>query len=233
MISPPWIGQEAGCGWQLETVVLAASGATVAWILIPLFVAVGLYLVWYSARRRKMLEAFARSHQLFIRPEHLEPLDKTLKACFSLEGEGVVRSFGQLSSLVDGDGVWLFRAVELLDLNPRGATSSTHSPRIAAVFDVPADLDEFFLLDRSMRVTPRRPGSGDPRADVVEMSRRIAQSCQGRHMLSVTLSGGHGLIYFEPLVVGGESQGDIDVLYQMAQKMRDEVAGLTRSRAAT
>lgn len=120
------------------------------WILVPLFVAVGLYLIWYSRRRKKMLEAFAKNHQLRIRPEYTKELQKRLDSCFPLEDRGVVRSFGQLSSPVGGEPVWLFRAVELLDLNPHAQSYSTHHPRIVAVFDIPADLGEFFVLDNSM-----------------------------------------------------------------------------------
>lgn len=50
------------------------SGALVFWILGPLFGALGLCLIWYSRRRKKMLEAFAKTHQLQIRPEYEKEL---------------------------------------------------------------------------------------------------------------------------------------------------------------
>jgi len=65
----------------------------VFWILVPTFVAFAVYLLWYSPRRRKMLEAFARKHRLPIRPEKAERLQQTLGGTFSLEREGLVRSF--------------------------------------------------------------------------------------------------------------------------------------------
>jgi hypothetical protein len=95
-----------------------SSGALVMWILVPLFVALGLYLVWYSRRRKNMFEAFANTHQFHISQDHDAELQNILKRCFSIEEKGLVRSFDQLSSLVDGTPIWLFRAVELLDLNP-------------------------------------------------------------------------------------------------------------------
>lgn len=199
------------------------SSALLLWILVPLFVAVGVYLVWYSHRRKKMLEAFAKTNQLAIRPEYEKELQKTLDDSFSLPGEGLVRRFGQLSSLVDGGKVWIFRAVELLDLNPHAQSQSTHFARVAALFEVPGAHDEFFVLDRSGRATPRLPGADAPHVAIAETSRRIAESCEARHTLSVTLAHGHGLIYFEPLVTGGETLKDVQSLYCIAKRMREEL----------
>ncbi len=201
------------------------SSALVLWILVPLFAAVGLYLIWYSRRRKKMLEAFAKAHQLRISPERKGELQRTLDGCFSLENENLVRRFGQISSLVDGGLIRIFRAVELLDLNPRARSYSTHFPRIAALFDVSTDYDEFFLLDKSMQARRRRPGSDPPSPDVAEIAKRTAASCNARHPLSVTLAHGHGLIYFEPLVTGGETMNDVDSLYCIAKGMREELGG--------
>jgi hypothetical protein len=201
------------------------SDALVFWILIPIFAAVGFYLFWYSRRRKKMLEAFAKTHRLHIRPEHKEELQKTLDSRFSLKDENRVRSFGQLSSLIDGGSMWFFRAVELLDLNPHARSYSTHFPRIAALFKVSQDYEEFFVLGRSLQAIQKLPGSSPPNPDVVEITKRIAAECHARHPLSVTLARGHGLIYFEPLVTGGEKMRDLHALYCIAKKMREELIG--------
>jgi len=197
-----------------------SSGTLVFWLLVPLFVAIGIYLVLYSRRRKRMLEAFAKTHRLSVRPEYESDLQKKLDDCFSLEAKGLVRSFAQLSSIVDGGRVCLFRAVELLDINPHAQSYSTHYPRIAAVFDMPTRLsDAFFVLDKTMRVNQRLPETEPPNSDGVETLKRIAQSCEARHSLSVTFAHGHGLIYFEPLVTGGETMSDVNSLYCIAQKM--------------
>jgi hypothetical protein len=172
-----------------------------------------------------MLETFAKTHRLSIRPEYESDLQKTLDDCFSLEAKGLVRSFSRLSSIVDGGRVWLFRAVELLDLNPRAQSYSTHYSRIAALFDVPTKSnDEFFLLDKSMRVNQRLPETEPPDSYAIETLKRIAQSCEARHSLSVTFAHGHGLIYFEPLVTGGEVMSDVNSLYCIAQKMCEKLS---------
>jgi hypothetical protein len=201
------------------------SGALVWWILVPVFAALGLYLIWYSKRRKKMLEGFAKTHQLRIRSDHEQELQRTLDNCFSLKSENLVRSFSQLSSLIDGGSIWIFRAVELLDLNPHAKAQSTHFAKIAALFDASTDYDEFFVLDRSFQAKPRTSGSKNPDPHVTEISKRIAASCEARHPLSVTLSRGHGLIYFEPLVTGGEKMSDVDSLYCIANHMRGELTG--------
>jgi hypothetical protein len=202
------------------------SDTLVFWILVPLFLAVGLYLIWYSRRRRKMLESFARKQHLRIRPDHRQELENTLERCFSLEQPGLVRNFGQLSSLVDGGAVWIFRAVELLDLDPHGQPPSTHFNRIAAFFPVPEQVHtEFFMLDKNMQEHGMLPGQSPPDPEVVAMSRETARDCHARHALSVTLARGHGLIYFEPFVVGGETINDVNSLYCIAKSMHEKLSG--------
>jgi hypothetical protein len=172
-----------------------------------------------------MLEAFAKTHQFRIRPDYKEELQKTLDASFSLKDTGLVRSFGQLSSLVNGESIWLFRAVELLDLNPYAQSYSANFSRIVALFDISTDLDEFFILGKSMQVMQRRPGSDSPSSRVIEITKRVSTTCKARHPLSVTLTHGHGLIYFEPLVTGGETLSDVNSLYCIAKQLHSELSG--------
>lgn len=201
------------------------QGAMVAWILIPAFVAVGLYLVWYAKRRKQMVESFANVHQLRMCPQCEAQIQAELDANFELEEEGLVRSFGQLSTLVNGDDVWIFRAIELLDLDSHAQSYTTHFPRIAAMFDVSASHGEFFVLDLSGQHHQILPQRSSPDPNVIEIVRRIVKECTLGHTLSVTLSGGHGLIYLEPLVVGGETIADVNTLYCIAKKMRVELTG--------
>jgi hypothetical protein len=201
------------------------SGADVFWILVPLFAAVGFYLFWYSRRRKKMVEKFAKIHRLRIRPEYEKELQQTLDTFFSLKDDGLVRSFGQLSSLVKGESVWLFRAVELLDLNPHAQSYTTHFPRIVALFETSTAYEEFFVLDTSMQARQRLPGSESPNIKVIETARKTALSCKVRHPLSVTITRGHGLIYFEPLVTGGETINDVNSLYCAAREINEKLSG--------
>lgn len=201
-----------------------SSSALVLWMLVPLFVAVGFYLIWYSQRRKKMLEAFVNTHQLRFSPERKGELQKTLDNCFSLKDENLVRSFDQLSSIIDGGSIWLFRTVELLDLNQYAQSYSTHFPRIVALFDVSKNHNEFFVLDKSMQVRQRLPRSNIPISDATEITKQIVASFNVRHPLSVTFAHGHGLLYFEPLVTGGETVSDVNSLYCIAKNMYEALS---------
>jgi len=200
------------------------SGAMTFWILTPIFIAVGIHLILYSRRRKKMLELFAKKHQLNIRPEREKEVQGVLDACFSSEDAEMLRTFGQLSSLVEGETIFLFRTVELIDIKPHIKSYDTHFSRIAALFNVSEDYDEFFLLDKSLRAMNRRPESKGPDPKIIEFSKKITASCEGRHPLSITLRRGHGLIYFEPLVTGGETINDVNSLYCIAKKMQKKLA---------
>jgi hypothetical protein len=201
------------------------AGNIALWILLPAFAAVGLYLVWYSRRRKQMLEAFARTHQFLLRPERIDELQADLDRCFTLKDEALLRSFGQLSTPVDAERIWIFRAVELLDLNPHAQSSSTHFSRIIVLFDVAASYNEFFVLDKSGQAQQRLSGRPVPSADVIEIAKRIVTQCAVRHAISVTLSDGRGLIYLEPSITGGETLEDVSSLYCAAKGMAEALAG--------
>jgi hypothetical protein len=200
------------------------DNALLFWILCAAFAAVGLHMILYSRRRRRMLESFAEKHQFKIKPDHEGAIQKVLDTCFSLKSNNLVRSFGQLSSLVDGGTIWLFRSIELLDLNPYGKSESTHFPRIAALFDISKTHNAFFVLGKSMQTRPMIPGAAEIKAEVARLATQSASACDARHPLSVTLAQGHALIYFEPLVTGGEKPADVEALYCIAQNMRHELA---------
>lgn len=198
------------------------------WILVPLFIAVGIHLFLYSRRRKKLLERFANSNHLSFKPELQAKLQNILDISFHLKQDGLSRSFDQLSSIIFDDSIWVFRSVELLDLNAYGQSYSPHSPRVIALFEVPQSLEEFFLLDKSMNITTRLPGSTVPTSKVTGLVKEcFIQDNQLPHPLSISFSKGHGLIYFEPLVVGGETLSDINSLYRIAndffEKLKNEV----------
>lgn len=208
----------------MEEFVSDGSSALVWWILVPAFAAVGLYLLWFARRRGRMLATFAEAHGHRPAPERTEEVQRTLDGAFALEEKGLVRSFGQLASVVEAGPILVFRAVELLDLSPHGQSQSTHFSRIAAFFEVKEHLDAFFLLDRSGQVRPLLPGGSAPASEVAALARRLASEGGARHALSITLARGHGLVYFEPLVTGGEKPRDLESLLAIAQGMREELA---------
>ena len=70
-----------------------------------------------------------------------------------------------------------------------------------------------------MQIIKKLPKSKSPNPNATNISKQAAKSCKARHAISVTLKGRHGLIYFEPLVAGGETISDINSLYCIAKNM--------------
>ena len=200
------------------------NSTLVWWILVPLFIAVGIHLALYSRRRKKIFKKFAVSHHLSFKPELQRKLQNILDTSFHLKQEGLSRSFGQLSNILFNGSIWIFRAVELLDLDPNSQPYSTHFPRVVALFKAPLSLEEFFLLDKSLDITTRLPDSPVPSSEVTG----CVEDCFNLHnplphSLSVSFSGGYGLVYFEPLIVGGETLSDINSLYSIANEFYEKL----------
>ncbi|MFW6198629.1 MAG: hypothetical protein ACOC5E_02275 [Acidobacteriota bacterium] len=199
---------------------------TVFWILVPVFVAVGIYLIWYTRRRKRLLRTFADRHGLRVEPALEDEVQTTLDRCFGLEADGLVRTFGQLSSVVDAGPVRIFRTVELLDLNPHGRASNPHHPRIAALFSVPEGREEFFVMDPSGEVRTILPDAGAPAADVAAATRRALDACGARYPVSVTVASGHAVVYLIP-PTGRDTQGDIDAIHCIARSLRTQLTTAT------
>jgi hypothetical protein len=197
---------------------------SIGWIIGAVFAAVGLYLVWYSQRRKKMLTTFAAKHSFAIDGNRTAKLEHSLAQCLRVGIPGIVREFGQLSTPVDAGSVQIFRAVELIDLSPNTQPDSTHFSRIAALFDIAQEYDEYFLLRKSREVANLHPFHESLDTNAVQVAADIALSCEARHTLSVTLRRGKGLAYFEPTLTGGENKADIDALYCIAKGMKDAYA---------
>jgi hypothetical protein len=115
--------------------------------------------------------------------------------------------------------------VELLDLNPGTKAYSTHFTRIIALFRITTDVNEFFGLNKSLQITQKISGSDTLSPDVETVTKHITLSCNAPHNISITFAHGHGLIYFEPMITGGESLQDIECLYCIAKKMHVEFGG--------
>jgi hypothetical protein len=76
-----------------------------------------------------------------------------------------------------------------------------------------------------MQVSQRPSKSKSSNTKVTEIAKQAAVSCKARHALSVTVARGHGLIYFEPLVTGGETIDDVDSLYCIAKNISKKLSG--------
>lgn len=193
----------------------------VALVLVPLFLAVGVWLLVYSRRRRRMMTTFAARHGLAHRPADDGSLEEVLDRVFALP-RPFARAFSRIRDVVEGDGVRLFRCTELLDLSRHGAAQNTHAGRIAALVDVGGASEAFLRVRRDGTLVPVLPGThADPAGNPeLEGLRRELSRNPPPHTLSVSLSGGNLLLYLEPGLTGSEKPGDVEYLFRLATGLR-------------
>lgn len=194
---------------------------TIFWILVPIFLALALYLIWYSRRTRRLISDFARAKNLRYRRGDDGRLAAALDEALRFEQPGLVRSFGQIRDIVyDDDTVVLFRTVELLDLSPYGSSQTTHQSRVATTFEVSDRYDLFVLVHPDLHWQSRLgSGSAVPKEDVAVI-RGVLEKRPPRCPLSVTLKRGRGLVYLEPRVTGSVKSKDLDYLIATGQGLR-------------
>jgi hypothetical protein len=194
---------------------------SIFWILAPIFVAVGVYLLWYSRRSRRLVQEFARARSLRYRPNDDGQLAAALDAALSLEQPGLVRSFGQIRDIVsDKDSVILFRTVELLDLSPYGSSTTPHHSRVAVTYDVAQGHDLFALVSPDLHCQSMLGSESGATAKVVAILQGVLKERPPRCPLSVTLKRGRGLIYLEPRVTGSVRPEDLEYLIATARSLR-------------
>jgi hypothetical protein len=194
---------------------------TVFWILLPLFAALGVYLVWYSSRARRLVEAFARARGLRYERRDDGQLAAALDSALGFEEEGLVRAFDRVQDIVhQGDSVALFRAVELLDLSPYGTAQSTHFSRVGVTFEVSGEHDVFVLVSPNLMIQSRLGSERAGPEKTVELIRSLFSERPPRCPLSITLKRGRGLVYLEPYVTGSVKAEDLDYLVVAGQSLR-------------
>lgn len=188
-------------------------------LLTIAFTAVGIHLWRYGRKRKRLMQQFAKSQGVSFKPELIQLLEQTLEACFTLPYTGLVRSFAQFSNLINAGEIQLFQCVELLDLNPHAHSESTHFSRIAALYKVDQSEQCFFIYYPSGTHAPRLAQQWQPSQSILEKIEKPIKTAAIRHPLSITINNGMMLIYFEPLITGGESAEDIKALYQTAKRL--------------
>ena len=196
------------------------SDPLVWYILVPLFVAVGVYLLIYSRRRRAMLKRFARERGLSYRPRDEQGLADELTEKLAVDGEGLVRAFMGVKDLVSDGRVTLFRCTELLDLNPHRRAQDPHGNHICVLFEAPEEIDLFFRMERDGEVRNLHPPGKVLGED--EAFGRISQVLHKDpppNGLTVSFRNGKALIYANPLVTGGEKREDLDYLLRIGRRL--------------
>jgi len=193
---------------------------TVFYILIPAFLLVGLWLIYYNRKKSEMMRMFAAKRGLKY-SRRSPGLDDELDRVFRLETP-FARAFMLVKDVITDGPVRLMRLTELLDLSPYGTSQNTHFRRLAAYFPGPAGPD-LILGFRHGGPDPRvmypvgTNVSGDER---VKRLLELVSESPPPHPLTITLMGGRALAYLEPLMVGSEGEPEADYLLKFAKKFR-------------
>lgn len=191
------------------------------WVFVILgvaFAAVGVHLVLWSRRQSSRIENFARSHGLgYEARDSAGHLEREVNSCVALEEPGLARAFDRFRDLVSLNGGKLFRAVELLDLNPWGDTENTHQARTAVFFDAPHYPAGIFSVTPTLAVEQRYPRNQSAANQVRALLERASvrpPPCP----LSLTLMRGHGLAYLEPTMVGSLTEEHLRYLVEFVSR---------------
>ena len=192
-------------------------------ILGVAFVAVGIHLFLYSRRVSRRIRRYAEGRGLSYRPRDDEGLETTINDNFEIPEKGLTQNFGRLRDTVRFDDSVLFRAVELLDLNPWGSAANPHAARVAVLFDLDGAPDGIFTISPSLAVNRRYPLEGtDQSGRLAELLRTPAVE-PPPHPLTISLRNGRAIAYLEPLVAGSVKETHLDYLTALPGRLQKAV----------
>lgn len=182
---------------------MQAEGNPLVFVLLgAAFAAVGVHLFFWSRRQSRKLKAFARSRGLPYQARDDGRLEADLNAAMALDEPGLARTFGRVRDVIAlEDGATLFRATELLDLNPWGEAETSHHARTAVFFDAPDAPSGIFSIRPDREVRQRHPRDGADSEAVRALLERLGVP-RPPCALSLTFMRGKGVGYLEPTVVG-------------------------------
>lgn len=198
------------------------NGDVLVFVLLGVaFAGVGLHLVVYSRRRAAVFRRFADARGYRHSDRDDGSLERQLDRTFAIEEAGCARAFSQVRDIVHLPNGTLFRAVELLDLNPRASVESPHHARAAVIFPGAPEWSGVFLVAPNLAVHQRYPRERDPvTAQIPELLRQLGIAAP-THPLSLTFMRGQGLAYLEPAVTGSVVEAHLDYLVDLAERFAD------------
>lgn len=185
------------------------------------FAAVGLHLFFYSRRKAAVVRGFAQSRGCALMEKDDGSLEAELGRAFRIDDAGCVREFGQIRDVVSLPTATMFRAVELIDLNPHARAENTHHARAAVLFQGAPKWSGIFHVTPGLVAHQRYPL--EARSAAEDVSGLFAESGMPAppHALSITFMRGHGLAYLEPLVTGSVTEEDLTYLAEFAARLGD------------
>lgn len=187
-------------------------------ILGAAFAGVGIHLLLWSRRKSALVKRFAESRGLVYRAQDVEGLEKRINDCVMLDGQGMVRTFGQVGNIVTVGSGKLFRGVELLDLVPWGKAEYAHNARTAIIFPCAGELEGIFLVSPQLSVHQRYPESPSNEGRLKNLLTR-ARVPEPPCTLSLTLMRGGAVAYLEPTVAGAVSNKHLEYLVELMERL--------------
>ncbi len=204
---------------------MEAQGNPLVWpILIILFLAVGVHLVIYSNKRKKMLEKFAKKNNLKEVSKDNKSLEAQLNQRHAIKENGFLRTFMKIRDIIGDGDIFLFRGIELLDLNPYGNPETSHQNHIYISFDVPEEIDLFFIMDKNGKVSNLYPKDKVVEKDeYFKKIRPVIQNQIYKKSITISLRGGKALINTNPLVTGKETEEDLEYLLVCGRAIKSKL----------
>jgi hypothetical protein len=112
----------------------------------------------------------------------------------------------------------LFRAVELLDLNPHASVESSHHARALVLFPGAPEWSGIFHVTSDLAVHQRYPGERGPAAvGILRLFEQVGAAAPP-HTLSLSFMHGQGLAYLEPAITGSVTEAHLTYLADLAAR---------------
>lgn len=226
----PWLSaQSVGPRLLRETPRLSAGpmhGDHLVFVFLGVaFAAVGLHLAVYSRRRSGVFRRFAAARGYPHTERDDGSLERQLDRAFEISEPGCARAFSQVRDIVCLPIGKLFRAVELIDLNPHASAESPHHARAAVVFPGTPEWSGVFHVTSDLRVHQRYPREPDPATDRLPGLLRQVGIALPPHPLSLTFMRGQGLAYLEPTLTGSITETHLTYLSDLAERFAHHFSG--------
>lgn len=201
---------------------MSASGdPKVFLILIPVFLAAGIYLIIYNKKKSALFKNFSIKEGLSYQKKDDGEIENYLSEKIKIDEPGYVRTISGVKDIIRYGDMIIFRCTELLDLYKYGSPGNTHFPRVVLSFDAEPGASLFFWFDpKRGAYKSKYPPDKDLENDkYFQAIKTQIKNFPPPHPLTVTLSGGTTFIYMEPLMVGCEKEPDLDYLFDLGKKL--------------
>jgi hypothetical protein len=203
--------------------MLMNNDPRVFFILIPIFAAVGVYLVAYNRKKSALFKGFSSSRGLQYQKRDDGQIEKALTEKLKIEEPNYTRAISGVKDIIRYGEILIFRCTELLDLYKYGNPQNTHFPRVALSFNAPQDASLFFVFyPKTGEYKSCYPLDKNLNEDKYFQNIKSAlQDFPPPHPVTITLSRSMAFIYLEPLIVGGEKEHDLDYLLNFGKKLKE------------